>query len=201
METELLVKGLGIERAVAACGEAGQLAEDNASVDVVQIDTNEVGVGAEPFGHVDHFAQASGLLGLAICPRRAAAERHVLPVGSEEVLRSSAEPPAIDLYERAFAVEDEEFVVIGDRTICIGEQLLDDDSPRHPPVHPLSIRSLTVELGHPVSRDADDVLPRADSGRTWENPQLPCSDGRRASRGARSETTMAAPLPCVGLTT
>src|SRR6185312_11726136 len=103
LETELLVKGLGIERAVASCGEAGQLAEANASVDVVQIDTNEVGVGAEPFGHVDHFAQPSGLRGLAICPRRSAAERHVPPVGPEEVLRSSAEASGVDLYEGAFA--------------------------------------------------------------------------------------------------
>ena len=91
----------------------------------------------------------------------------MFPVGSEEVLGSSAEASRIHLDERRIAVENEEFVVIGDCSVCAREEFLDDDPPRPPPIHPLAVRALAVKLGDPAPRDQVESGEWRARARTW----------------------------------
>jgi hypothetical protein len=74
----------------------------------------------------------------------------MVPVHIEEVLGPPAEPARVDLDVAAGSVEDEELQIIGDVSSRSGEQLFNDDLPRHLAVGPLPVGPLTVELRHPA---------------------------------------------------
>lgn len=60
-----------------------------------------------------------------------------------------AESAAVDLHERASAVEDEEFIVVRDGAVGADEQFFDNDPAGY----------LPVELCDPALRNGDDAAP------------------------------------------